>query len=280
MGTSGAYSGSKGWSDIPNDTQDWLDNRPSGPGEGEGSAADEEIPVDEEPAPEEQVPAEEAPEETPGVMDPAIAKILHGVTSRLAEAVGSTSGTTSGSGGRGGTSRGGSGGGRRSSSATSGGAAIAGAYGVTSRSSDALEDVGLTLDELEGLSPFEQAQKLVSAASETSATIAEQEIREINAKFILQVLDEDESPSPEQLVKAWVTEFVYRVWLTEAGPVLRDGTRDGARTRSLEQEVRVTLEAAVSGMDLPTNGLRAADFQRAVQNLLGKLARIFREVAA
>lgn len=143
-----------------------------------------------------------------------------------------------------------------------------------------MDDAGLSLAELTGLSPFDQARRIVDAASAQSALIEQDEIREVNANFMWWAIEQEQPPSPADLVKAWVTEFVFRSWLTEAGSVLRDGTRDGAATHALEREVRATLEAAVSRLDLPTQGLSAGDFQAAITQLLGTLARIFGEAAA
>jgi hypothetical protein len=150
------------------------------------------------------------------------------------------------------------------------------------RSGDAgaLGDAGLSLADLDGLSPFQQVQRIVDAASGPSALIEQDEIREVNANFMWWSIQQDQPPSPTELVKAWVIEVVYRTWLTEAGSLLRDGTRDGAATHALEREVRVTLEAAASRVNLPADGLRATDFQAAINQLLGILARIFGEAAA
>jgi len=88
-------------------------------------------------------------------------------------------------------------------------------------------------------------------------------------------LEQEARPSPIELVKAWVTEYVYRAWLTEAGSTLRDGTRDGASTHALERTVRLTLEAAVEQANVIVDGLRAADFRAAIGRFLGMLTRIF-----
>ena len=285
MGTQGSYGGSPGWSSTQQDTADWLDAVPSLTGNGESGDSDGEAVAPEEiPTPGNEAPGEAYPGEDINAIKPAIANILSGVTGRLAKIVGSGTGSNTGSGGGSGGSAAPGGareGTRRSRSATSGGAAIAGVYGTLARNSDTLNDIGLSLDELDDLSPFGQAQRLVKAASETAMPLDDDEIRLVNANFVLWALQHNENPPPPgSLVKAWVIEFVYRVWLTEAGGVLRNGSREGASTHALEQEVRATLEAAANRVDLPTTGLRAIHFQNAVQDLLGKLHRIFTEIAS
>jgi len=106
--------------------------------------------------------------------------------------------------------------------------------------------------------------------------VEDAELREVNANFVWWALQQDTPPSPADLVRAWVTEYVFRAWLTEAGAKLRDGSRDGASTHQLEREVRVTLEAAVSQAPFPVDGIRAAHFEAAITGLLGMLGRIFR----
>jgi hypothetical protein len=281
MGMQGAYGGSAGWSDTRRDTQDWLDTGAGSGGDGgqgDGGNGDAPPPGEEPPSPGDQAP----PATLPDRIDPRIARILAGVAGRLAAAVGGVVSTSGGGGGRGGAGggTGGGGGGRRGRAAASGGVAIAGAYGLRSGDAGALGDAGLSLTDLDGLSPFQQARRIVDAASGPSALIEQDEIREVNANFMWWSIQQDQPPSPTELVKAWVTEFVFRTWLTEAGSVLRDGTRDGAATHALEREVRVTLEAAASRVNLPTDGLRATDFQAAINQLLGILARIFGEAAA
>jgi hypothetical protein len=282
MGTQNAFGGSVGWNDTRRDTEDWLDNGSesggdAGPGD-DGDADGDPLPiVDAPPSSGDQAP----PQAPPDGIDPRVARILAGVAGRLAAAVGGTSSTPGGAGPRGtGSGSGGGGGGARGRAAASGGVAVAGAYGLRSRDTGAIGDTGLSLADLDGLSPFQQAQRIVNAASGPSALIEQDEIREVNANFMWWSIQQDEPPSPPELVKAWVTEFVYRTWLTEAGSVLRDGTRDGAATHAFEREVRVTLEAAASRVDLPTGGLRATDFQGAIIQLLGMLARIFGQPAA
>lgn len=280
MGTSGAYGGSAEWNDTRRDTEDWLGSGPGAPGSGSGQDGpdDSESSADAPPFPHDTTTL---PARLDGI-DPRVARILAGVAGRLAGAAGGASASGGGGGRRvtGGASGGGGGSGGRSRSAALGGVAVGGAYGLRSRDAGAIAELGLSLTELDGLSPFQQAQRLVDAASGPSALIAQDEIREVNANFMLWAVQQDQTPSPADLVKAWVTEFVYRSWLTEAGSVLRDGTRDGAATHALEREVRVTLEAAVSRVELPASGLRAANFHAAINQLLGTLGRIFAEAAA
>lgn len=279
MGTSGAYGGTPGWNDSRDDTRDWLDAEPSSPISGdEGSDPDnDDIREDGDIGDNEADPEEMIPIREPGEIDPAIARMLAGIAGRLASTI------AAGSGGRSGDLRGGSAsraGGGRAGAASSGATAIAGAYGLLSGNADALGDAGLRMDELEGLSPFEQARRIVEAASRTSALIEDGEIREVNANFVWWALQQEGEASPIKLLKRWIIELVFRTWLTETGSVLRDGKRRGVDPHLREQEAMATLEVAANRIDLSIDGVRATDFQRAIIELLGMLNRIFQEAAA
>jgi hypothetical protein len=279
MGTSGAYGGSPGWSGTRRDVQAWLADLANAP----TSTPNEPVPqplTPEPNAPPEgnpQVPPQPVPEPT---ITPSLARVLEGVTRQLARAASPAStrggGGAGGGGGGGGISSGGTST-RRSGTATAGGIAVSGAYGARSGDAGALADAGLSFSDLEGLTPFYQAKRLVDATSGNSGLIDQSEIREVNANFMIWALGQTSAPSPVELVKAWVTEYVFRAFLTEAGSILRDGTRNGASTRNLERNVRTTLEAKVEQANIAFDGLRAADFQAAIANLLGSLARIFGE---
>ena len=265
MGTSGAYGGSPGWTDTQRDTVDWLNSRPSEGGAGTGPGG-----PDQTEGPQPHVPASSPP--TP-LDNPRLIRLLRGVAGHLSREL-RASGTGGAAGGGG---DGASGGGRRGRrrAAASGGIALAGAYGLRNHDAAAVSDAGLSLADLDTLPRFEQARRIVDAASGRSGLVEEAELGEVNANFVYWALMQEPSPSPMELLRQWLTEYVFRVWLTEAGVILRDGSRDGASTHALEREVRVTLEACMSGMALPVDGIRAEHFEAAIPALLGMLHRIY-----
>ena len=269
MGTSGAYGGSRGWNDTRTDTDSWINSKPNSTGTDGGDNDSDQTDESQADATAENppVPAE----------NPLLANLLRGVARHLSTAV-----RSSGTGGGGGN--GGGGGGRSAASGVrgrrlapiSGGVAIAAVHGLRNGEGDSVGDAGLDLTDLVALPPFEQARRIVDAASGPSILVEEAELREVNANFVCWAIQQEFLPSPVDLVKQWVTEYVFRVWLTEAGDRLRDGSRDGSSIHALEQEARATLEARASGLELPVDGVRATHFADAIQTLLGMLARIFR----
>ena len=239
MGTSSSYKGSPGWDDTRRRTTTWLDHKGV---QGDGDAD--------------------------GDLSRLVASVIRNLTR---QSVDSTSANGSGgtSGAFGGVARG------RIGAVVSGGIAIAGAFGLRHREVDALSDIELDLSDLEEMSPIDQADRIVEAASGGSALVEEAELREVNAQLVWWAIEQDNAPTAIEIVKQWVTEYVFRAWLTEAGDRLRDGSRDGAETHALEREMRGTVDAGVSGLELPIQGIRSSDFEASIQSILDLLRRIF-----
>lgn len=269
MGTSGAYGGSPGWDGVRDQTNDWIGTNPS-PSGGGNSGGDR-------PAPAEGPPPSDA---SPAPLRPFLDPRVVGILQQIGRVLGSTiSAGSEGGRGRaaGGTGGGGGGGRSRSGASASGGAAAAGAYGARAGEGASVADLGLTLADLEGLSPYQRAKRIVDAASGPGALVDQSEVRQVNAEVVLWCLTQEEQPSPADVVRRWVLEYVWQVWLTEVGGELRDGTRDGKDSFQLERLVRSTLEASMGSVSLPPDGVRAMDFQNAIEQLIGRLERIFGE---
>ncbi len=268
MGTSGAYGGTGGWSGVGDDTQDWLDSGPDSLGDSDG-------PPD---APGKE-PDGETPSGQPPQPDQPLGRLVSGLGRRLSPSRGGTGGGGGGSGSGSGAAGGGGGGGSRgrtSGRASSVGArAAAGAYGLRTGTASALEELGLSLDELAGLSRSEQARRLVDAALGPSGAVDESELRLANAELIYWALNEDAEPTPADLANRWVVEYVWQVWITEAGPVIRNHSANGRDSLRVEQEMRAALEATVSAGGLPDDRpLTTEDFEKAISSALGSLQRI------
>jgi hypothetical protein len=268
VGTSGAYGGTPGWQGVSDQTQQWIDDRPSDsqstddkpsdrPGETGGA-----LPQGDPNDPKQPAPTRPSPRLTP---------LLSGLGRRLAADVGS--------GGSGARPRrgGGVGRGSRSSSRTAraGARAAAGVYGLRGGVATALAELGLTLADLEGLSRSEQARRIVDAAMGPAGGIAENEMRRANSSLVLWALSQEIEPTPAELVQHWVIEYVWEVWVTEAGARVGELAANGQDRIRIEQEVRAALEALVTARSLPADrALTTQDFQTAIQETLASLGRI------
>jgi hypothetical protein len=263
MGTSGAHGGSPGWSGVGNHTQDWL----NGGAEAGTATTSPDGPPGSSPG-------------DPPLPNPQLAALIADLARRLARSGGggpaSGGGGTGGAGGSAGTATGGRG---RSTAraASAGGRAAAGAYGLRSGVAATLGELGLSLNELVGLSRHEQARRLLEAATDPSGDVAESELRLANADLILWALNEESEPTPIDLANRWVVEYVWQVWISEAGHIIRSHSATGYNSLRVEQEMRAALEATVSAHSLPDGRpLTARDFEQAIKSALESLERIGR----
>lgn len=282
MGTSGAYGGTKGWSGVGNQTQAWLDGGAgTGPddagdaanGDGQGNAPAG-SPTDRPDSASDRPESDQNPPVTPQLT------ALLGRLGRRVSGSGGGGGGGFGSGGSGGFSGGSDSGsgsrGRSSGRASSvGGRAAAGVYGLRSGTALPLADLGLSLEDLRGLSKHQQARKLLEAAMGPSGGVAESELRLANADLILWALNEEEEPAPIDLANRWVVEYVWQVWITEAGPTVRNHAANGYDSLRVKQEMRAALEATVAGGGLPDDRpLTTQDFEHTIDSALKSLGRI------
>ena len=108
-----------------------------------------------------------------------------------------------------------------------------------------------------------------------SGAVPESELRLANAELILWALNEENEPSPHDLANRWVVEYVWQVWITEAGPTIRSHSANGYESHRVEQEMRAVLEATVVASGLPDDRpLTTQDFEQAIQSALMSLERV------
>jgi len=122
-----------------------------------------------------------------------------------------------------------------------------------------------------------QAKRLLEATMGPSGGVPESELRLANAELILWALNEETEPAPIDLANRWVVEYVWQVWISEAGPIIRNHSANGYDSHRVEQEMRAALEATVAGRSLPDDRpLTAHDFEQAIESALKSLERIGR----
>lgn len=271
MGTSGAYGGSAGSGRVRQQTQNWLDS-------GGGGGADAGAPPPQPPA-----DPPPSPPSRPSAAPPSVSPALVGVIATLARTL-ATGGAVLGGSGRGGTGGGGSGGegggrggaGRSQARAsTAGGRALGGAWGTRAGNAAALAELGLDLADLQGLSKYQQAQRILDAAMGPRGDVLDSEMRQANASTVMWALTEPVEPTPAEMATRWVIEYVWEAWVTEAGPKLQERCPTADERIRAEQEMRAALESVVAAHGLPDDRpLTSADFTAAIDGALGSLRRI------
>ena len=140
--------------------------------------------------------------------------------------------------------------------------------------------VDLTAEEFVGLSPWQQAARIVDAADpaggrgDGESPFHDDEIRQANSDFAIWVVNQPGPVAPDALVRRWLVAYVWTVWQREVGHNLR-AMDDPVEMRHREEEMRVTLEANLARMDVPTTDVTAAAFQGTIDRCLDSLERVF-----
>lgn len=273
MGTSNAYAGSGGqWVGVADALDDWLDSLPYAPpdnGEAPEQPADQPNADNHKPDNQPDAPA----------LDPVL-KPLSRILLSGSRGSADGPGTGGGIGTRPAKPPGGqspSGTGRpRARVGRVGGRLVAGLGGLLSRDADALAELGLDLDELRTLDPYRQAQRLLDAATEDSIaeTLEEDELRTAANRVAIWALGMDPPPSVEDLVRRFVAEYIYEVFLTEEGARIKSDTRNSTDARRAEQRVRDTINALVRQVQVQPAGLTATALADTVEDVYVKVLRI------
>lgn len=264
MGTSGAYGGSGGrdWSNA----RDSLDGLIAEPGSEEEQATvmsglagalsdwDGEIPADGEPDPKQRAPV---PERRP------FGRLVGSRSAGGGDGIGGGGGGgDAGGGGRRGT------GGRRSRAraARVGGAVLAAGLAVRREDDGTLQTLGLSLTELQNLSPLAQCSQILKALVGSGADIDENEMLSASSTALVAILIEE--LTPVAAVRLFIVEYVMEISATEFGARLReDGT--GEVSVQVEDGLRSFVTARVDQIELDADRLGPQELQDAVFEALG-----------
>jgi hypothetical protein len=118
------------------------------------------------------------------------------------------------------------------------GAALGGGIAVRSGDAEALEQLGLNLTDLEGLSPRDQARQIVDRVFGASSDENEQAFREASTIVLLQLLEHpDDDPDYKLLICDASSEVVFRRALVEFQDELLAG-HTHEEVRELERQLR------------------------------------------
>jgi hypothetical protein len=182
-------------------------------------------------------------------------------------------------GGRGRRTGAGGGGATRSRqrAARAGARVAAAGYALRAGDAAALRALGLDLAALAGLSPSQQARRIVDVIVGTAATIQDAEIARASATMVIRLLERDVEPPPAEVLRIFATEYVYEVFMTELGSEMRDGTRDGADGVVTEDDIHDLIEARVASLQIDGASVDAVDLEDALDDVLEFTRRIIHE---
>jgi hypothetical protein len=171
---------------------------------------------------------------------------------------GRSSGGSGGGGGGVGPRGGGSVGGRRiTSQAGRGGAAIGAAAAYRDRDANALAEYGLTLDELDSLTPRMRCARILDVAIGQAGHPDEQAMREASLAQIKALVSgkaEASALSPVEAVRDFIGELSIRLGLIELRDQILTSATSVAQSRQREKGLRQWVKAKIAGLDLARYG--------------------------
>ena len=275
MGTAKSYEGSGGaWTGAGDDLTDWVDSLPERPPAGDQDSNDTESPTQ----------GGDDGQSSPGgstAPPPELAAVLRGVARALRSGSGRADGPgggggTAGSGGVGGM---GSSGGRRSGAVAGrvGGRAAAGVTAFRAGDADALRALGFSPGELDSLpSDYAKAARIAEAAAQGApSSIQDEELRKAAAATAIWGLKQPIAPAPDELVRRFVEEYLYRVITVELGSRLRDGSTDGASSLPAEQSLRATIRGMTRNLPTIAPGTDHVDLGLAIESTYERVLDIW-----
>lgn len=273
MGTSSSYAGSGGsnWGRLREELEDWLDSLPGAPDGADETPDDIEQPEHKSP----HVEPDEPEDEVVNILRPLATSLLSGGR-------GGADGP-SGGGGLGAPTASAGGGRSPSGSGRSrarvgrvGGRLAAGLSALRTGDGTALAKLGLSLDELRALDPVRQAQRILAAATEEEAatTLEEDELQTAANRTAIWALTSEEPPDVGDLIRYFVAEYAYEVFLMEGGPILRSGNRDGLNAIAAEDRVKRTITALARQAPIDPSGMGPGELAELVERVLEQTLRI------
>ena len=161
--------------------------------------------------------------------------------------------------------------------AASGGAAIGAATAYRDRDAEALGAYGLTLAELDALTPRNRCARLLDLVLGDAGHPDEAVVRKAAAQQVKRILTEGAPPSPVQAVRDFVGEMTMQLGLVE----LRDQILRGAATTSQvvqkERGLRQWITAKLRSLDLGGYGrVTATDCHQAAARFAHDALRLLR----
>lgn len=176
------------------------------------------------------------------------------------------------------------GGGSRSGSrhvtaqAARGGSAIGAAYAYRDRDAAALAGFGLSLEELDGMSPRMRCARILEVAIGQAGHPDEQAMREASLAQIKALVSggpEAAGVSPLEAIRDFIAELTFRIGLIElTDQILTRGmTADESRTR--ERGLRSWIRAKASRLDLGRYGqVSATEFHNVARQMSADVLRL------
>jgi hypothetical protein len=190
-------------------------------------------------------------------------------------------GETGAGGGGSGTGGSSSSGGRRATTqAARGGSAIGAAAAYRDRDAEALGGYGLTLEELDALSPRMRCARILDAAIGQAGHPDEQAMREASVaqvKALVSGTPDADSMSPVEAVRDFIAELTIRLGLIELRDQYLAQVMTASQSRTREKGLRQWVKAKVARLDLARYGrVSTTELHQVARQMSADVLRLLR----
>ena len=160
--------------------------------------------------------------------------------------------------------------------AARGGAALGAAYAVRSGDAAYLEELGLDLTRLRGLSPTRQCAEILDAVLGEGSHPDELALRKASLEALKDVLATDDPPDEATSLRSFVVSYVFELSLVELQQQVNDGALSPEDVAQKERIIRTYLKKRVQKLAIPSGEVihpsdlrsRAAQLTKEVIKLL------------
>lgn len=161
--------------------------------------------------------------------------------------------------------------------AARGGAALGAAYAVRSGNAAYLQDLGLDLARLRGLSPTRQCAEILDAVLGEGSHPDELALRKASLEALKDVLATDNPPDEATSLRSFVVSYVFELSLVELQKQVNDGALAPADVAQKERTIRRYLEKRVETLPNPDGGvIQPSELRSRAANLTKEVIKLLR----
>lgn len=162
--------------------------------------------------------------------------------------------------------------------AARGGATIGAAYALRNRDAQGLAGYGLSLAELDSLTPRARVSRLVALMIGDDGHPDDRAIRQAATEQVKKIVSGDsEPPTTTEAVKGFVSAYIFQLGLVELKNQITNGTLDGNEAVTREHMLRGWIDAKVRSIDTDSSPILSAnDLHQAAADLAQRAVRVMR----
>ena len=140
-----------------------------------------------------------------------------------------------------------------------------------------LDELGLDLVHLQGLSPARQCAEILDAVLGEGSHPDELALRKASLEALKQVLTTDDAPDEATSLRSFVVSYVFELSLVELQKQVNEGAVSPADVADKERTIRKYLEARVQTLALPAGTVvQPSDLRKLATKLTKEAIRLLR----